>query len=187
MELLKVCQVCQTIYNHVVPRDYLCIHIPRAHLLLRLSTLYQWGSVNQKYSQVANILSFVIMVDEAVASEDTIGLSMNVASVGYSLRSSYPSQTQIPQFAFAMERFRQAVRNISQSQNIQLLNEHQQFTFAKLVRVSWKDVIGLPTELAKFGMRLSSGEMVQTTNIVSMEDPLMIYEVANAMIDEILL
>ncbi|KAA6354704.1 MAG: hypothetical protein EZS28_049768, partial [Streblomastix strix] len=31
-------------------------------------------------------------------SEDTIGLSMNAASVGYSLRSSYPSQTQMPGF-----------------------------------------------------------------------------------------
>ncbi|KAA6368354.1 MAG: hypothetical protein EZS28_036120, partial [Streblomastix strix] len=38
------------------------------------------------------------MVDEAVGSEDTIGLSMNAASVGYSLRSSYPSQTQMPGF-----------------------------------------------------------------------------------------
>jgi hypothetical protein len=44
-------------------------------------------------TRLGNILSFMIMVDEAVASEDTIGLSMNAASVGYSLRSSYPSQT----------------------------------------------------------------------------------------------
>ncbi|KAA6381182.1 MAG: hypothetical protein EZS28_023291 [Streblomastix strix] len=34
----------------------------------------------------------------AVGSEDTIGLSMNASSVGYSLRSSYPSQTQMPGF-----------------------------------------------------------------------------------------
>ncbi|KAA6371658.1 MAG: hypothetical protein EZS28_032815 [Streblomastix strix] len=49
-------------------------------------------------TRLGNILSFVIMVDEAVGSEDTIGLSMNAASVGYSLRSSYPSQTQMPGF-----------------------------------------------------------------------------------------
>ncbi|KAA6373319.1 MAG: hypothetical protein EZS28_031156 [Streblomastix strix] len=49
-------------------------------------------------TRLGNILSFEIMVDEAVVSEDTIGLSMNAASVGYSLRSSYPSQTQMPGF-----------------------------------------------------------------------------------------
>ncbi|KAA6389898.1 MAG: hypothetical protein EZS28_014576 [Streblomastix strix] len=38
-------------------------------------------------SRLGNILQFVIMVDESLTIEDTIGISINAASVGYSLHS----------------------------------------------------------------------------------------------------
>ncbi|KAA6367925.1 MAG: hypothetical protein EZS28_036548 [Streblomastix strix] len=38
-------------------------------------------------SKLVNILKFVIIVDESLASEDIIGFSINAASVGYSLGS----------------------------------------------------------------------------------------------------
>ncbi|KAA6369775.1 MAG: hypothetical protein EZS28_034698 [Streblomastix strix] len=59
---------------------------------------HRYTRLGSLMTRLGNILSFVIMVDEAVGSKDTIGLSMNAASVGYSLRSSYPSQTQMPGF-----------------------------------------------------------------------------------------
>ncbi|KAA6358816.1 MAG: hypothetical protein EZS28_045657, partial [Streblomastix strix] len=146
-------------------------------------------------TRLGNILSFVIMLDEALASEDTIGFGINAASVGYSLRASYPNQTQMPGFlsrfhsteiadqnpdselkteqligsmlvnsgtelilapaalnssvihqrplfVYALQRLRQAVRNISQSQNVKLFNEHGPLTFAIPLPVAWKDVVG---------------------------------------------
>ncbi|KAA6358658.1 MAG: hypothetical protein EZS28_045816 [Streblomastix strix] len=54
---------------------------------------------------------------------------------------------QRPLFAYALLRLRQAVRNMSQSQNIQLLNEYGPLTFAKALPLGWKDVICLAAEL----------------------------------------
>ncbi|KAA6371659.1 MAG: hypothetical protein EZS28_032816 [Streblomastix strix] len=48
---------------------------------------------------------------------------------------------QRPQFADAVSRLRQTVRNMSQSQNIQLLYEHGSLIFAKALPVAQKDVL----------------------------------------------
>ncbi|KAA6395274.1 MAG: hypothetical protein EZS28_009202 [Streblomastix strix] len=215
--------------------DARCEEYRRSYHERRNSLQKQATNINTRltslFTSFAKIFLFVIILDEAVAREDTIGFNINAAYVGFSLRSSYPSQTQMPgflscfrstgippqhpdselqteqvvgsilrnsrteyslapaalnssiihqrpSFAYDIQRFLQTIRNISQSQNIQLFNEHGPLTFAKPLRVGWNDIIGLVAEIAKVGKHLPSGEMVQTTDVISMEHPQIIFKTA---------
>ncbi|KAA6389897.1 MAG: hypothetical protein EZS28_014575 [Streblomastix strix] len=110
------------------------------------------------------------------------GTELALSPVGLNLSIIH----QRPLFAYVVQRLRYAIRNISQFHNIQLFNEHGSLTFAKLFPVECKDAVGLPAELTKVGMRLPSEEMVYTTDVAYMEHPKMIFEVVNAMIEQIL-